>query len=84
MANENSQKIPYKCMDTIRMEIIKLQKKNKSKSTTLVRKETHIQDECHHDVFCVVLQIKIMDILENLDKILDTLIKSSKNSIGAS
>ncbi len=71
-------------MDTIRMEIIKLQKKNKSKSTTLVRKETHIQDECHHDVFCVVLQIKIMDILENLDKILDTLIKSSKNSIGAS
>jgi len=65
MANENSQIIPDKCKDTTRSEMIKLQKKNKSKSTTLVRKEPHIQDECHHDVLCVGLQIKIMDILEN-------------------
>jgi hypothetical protein len=42
MANENSQIIPYKCMDTIRLEMIKLQKQFKSKSTTLVRKKKPI------------------------------------------
>jgi hypothetical protein len=36
MANENSQIIPYKCMDTIRLEMIKLQKQFKS---TLVKEK---------------------------------------------
>jgi hypothetical protein len=45
-------------MDTIRLEMIKLQKQNKSKSTTLVRKETHIQDEFIMMFFVLSFKLK--------------------------